>query len=113
MANTHEHWNSVIDQHFSESGVFMLRVCSDKPEGGSKEFTIAHATLPRFFVVLFNTQVESLQISINGAITENTGTETRVTCERARFTYVYKPETARGCPIEVSLPTYPYLLATK
>lgn len=112
MNNEFDHWASVVDQHFAEDGVFSLSLCSDKPNGGSKEFTIVRASVPRFFHTLFSTQVESLQISVNGAKTESIGSNTRVKCERARFTYVYKPAMTRGCPIEVSLCTDAFLFPT-
>jgi hypothetical protein len=103
MPNTHEHWKAVVDRHFVDHGIMQLGVVSSKPDSSSKDFIVGQASISRFFHILFNRHVESLQISVNGAVETPLGSDTAVTCERARFIFVYNPDRTRNCPIEVSL----------
>lgn len=101
MENKHEHWASIVDTFFADTGVLILSLLDSKT-GGSKEFPIVKPAVSRFFYTAFNS-VEGLHISVNGAKTESLGGNTRVTCERARFTWIYDSESTNRCPMEVSL----------
>jgi hypothetical protein len=94
--NKIENWQSFVDKFFSESGSFINNFWSDRTEG-TKQWEIIYAAIPRYFYTLFNTHVENLQITIDGAQEKSTGTETKVTCDRAKFIYTYKTQ----CPIQV------------
>jgi len=84
-----EWWQAFVDRFFAESGSFVHIVCSSSTER-SKQFEIVYAALPRYFYTLFNTDVASLQITLDGATEKVSGAELKVTCERAKFIYTYK-----------------------
>jgi hypothetical protein len=87
--NNIEWWQAFVDRFFAESGSFVHIVCSSSVER-SKQFEIVYAALPRYFYTLFNTDVASLQITLDGATEKVAGAELKVTCERAKFIYTYK-----------------------
>lgn len=87
--NNIEWWQAFVDRFFAESGSFVHIVCSSSTER-SKQFEIVYAALPRYFYTLFNTDVASLQITLDGATEKVSGAELKVTCERAKFIYTYK-----------------------
>ena len=90
-----EHWQTFVDRFFAESGSFVNILFShDTPR--TKLFEIVHAALPRYFLTLFNTEVESLQVTLDGATENNGGSESKVTCDRAKFIYTYKNQCQVG-----------------
>ena len=56
----------------------------------TKQFEIVCAALPRYFYTVFSTDVQNIQITLDGA-KENLGpSEIKVTCDRAKFIYTYE-----------------------
>lgn len=53
-------------------------------------YEVVYAALPRYFFSQFSTDVENLQITLDGAVERNAGSETKVTCDRAKFIYTFK-----------------------
>ena len=78
-----------MDKFFNESGSFIHVLYSSAKER-TKQFEIVCAALPRYFYTVFNTDIQNIQITLDGA-KENTGpAETKVTCDRAKFIYTYE-----------------------
>ena len=69
-------------------------------------FDIVYAALPRYFYTQFNTDVENLHITLDGATEKLSPTETKVTCDRAKFIYTYKNQ----CQVSLSKQIWPLLL---
>ncbi|KAK7189167.1 hypothetical protein PSPO01_04754 [Paraphaeosphaeria sporulosa] len=82
-------WQAFVEKFFSETGAF-LHVAYNKNTHRTKMFEVVYAALPRYFLSHFSTDVENLQVTIDGAIERNIGTETKVECDRAKFIYTYK-----------------------
>jgi hypothetical protein len=78
-----------VEKFFSETGAFLHIACK-KDNDRTKMFEIVYAALPRYFLSHFNTDVENLQVTIDGAVERNSGTDTKVECDRAKFIYTYK-----------------------
>jgi hypothetical protein len=53
-------------------------------------FDIVYAALPRYFYTQFNTEVENLQITLDGSTERVSPTETKVSCDRAKLIYTYR-----------------------
>lgn len=82
-------WQSFVDKFFNESGSFIHVLYSMSAER-TKQFEIVCAALPRYFYTVFNTDIQNIQITLDGA-KENTGpSENKVTCDRAKFIYTYE-----------------------
>lgn len=82
-------WQSFVDKFFNESGSFIHVLYSMSAER-TKQFEIVSAALPRYFYTVFNTDIQNIQITLDGA-KENTGSsENKVTCDRAKFIYTYE-----------------------
>ena len=94
-----EKWKQFVDKFFSETGSFIHAFWLENTDR-TKQFEIVYSAIPRYFYTLFNTDVESLQITIDGAIEKVVGSDIRVTCDRAKFIYTYKTP----CPMQVSSP---------
>jgi hypothetical protein len=88
-------WQAFTDKFFTETGSFIHVVFSALTER-TKMFEIVHAAMPRYFHTQFNTDVESLQITLDGATEKNAPTECKVTCDRAKFIYTYKNQCQVG-----------------
>lgn len=69
-------------------------------------FEVVYAALPRYFLSQYNTDVENLQVTIDGAVERNIGTETKVECDRAKFIYTYKNQ----CQVSKSLLGFDFIL---
>lgn len=78
-----------MEKFFSETGAF-LHVAYNKATHRTKMFEVVYAALPRYFLSHFSTDVENLQVTIDGAQERNIGAETKVECDRAKFIYTYK-----------------------
>lgn len=89
-----------MDKFFNESGSFIHVLYSSAKER-TKQFEIVCAALPRYFYTVFNTDIQNIQITLDGA-KENTGSaETKVTCDRAKFIYTYENQ----CQVCTLLPS--------
>jgi hypothetical protein len=104
--NRIEIWQSFVDKFFAENGSF-VHVLFSEATAKTKQFDIVHASLPRYFFTQFNTEVEHLQITLDGATEKNdpSRSETKVTCDRAKFIYTYKNQCQvrlRDCLIELN-----------
>jgi len=87
--NSIGHWQAFVDKFFTETGSFINIVCAFKG-GDTKMFDIVHAALPRYFYTQFNTEVENLQITLDGSTEKVSSTETKVSCDRAKLIYTYR-----------------------
>ena len=87
--NRLEHWEGFVDKHFAENGSFAHHLCGST-DGRTKMFEILRESLPRYFFTQFSSEVENLQITLDGAIEKIVGAEWKVTCDRAKFIYTYK-----------------------
>lgn len=77
-----------MDKFFNDSGSFIHVLYSSAKER-TKQFEIVYNALPRYFYTVFNTDIQNIQITLDGA-KENTGpADTKVTCDRAKFIYTY------------------------
>lgn len=83
------HWKGFVEKHFTETGSFIHVVWSATSER-TKMFEIVYAAMPRYFYSQFHTDVENLQITLDGAVEKATPTESKVTCDRAKFIYTYR-----------------------
>ena len=82
-------WQSFVDKFFNESGSFIHVLYSTSKER-TKQFEIVCAALPRYFYTVFTTDIQNIQITLDGS-KENAGpAETKVTCDRAKFIYTYE-----------------------
>lgn len=72
----------------------------------TKMFEVVYAALPRYFLSQFSTDVENLQITLDGAKEEVQNNETKVECERAKFIYTYKNQ----CQVIINSPRRATLL---
>lgn len=88
-SNSVERWQSFVDKFFTETGSFIHCVFSSTAER-TKQFEIVYAALPRYFYTLFNSDVTSLQITLDGPQEKTVHTDMKVTCDRAKFIYTYK-----------------------
>jgi hypothetical protein len=87
--NNVERWQAFVDKFFTETGSF-IQVVSSATSDHTKQFEIVYAALPRYFYTLFNTDVTSLQITLDGATEKMAGPELKVTCDRAKLVYTYR-----------------------
>lgn len=53
-------------------------------------FEIVWAAMPRYFLTQFASDVENMQITLDGAVEKNSPNESKVTCDRAKFIYTYR-----------------------
>lgn len=82
-------WQNFVDKFFNDSGSFIHVLYSTRMER-TKQFEIVCAALPRYFYTVFSTDVQNIQITLDGA-KENLGpNEVKVTCDRAKFIYTYE-----------------------
>ena len=88
-SNSVERWQSFVEKFFSVTGSFIHCVFSTGSER-TKQFEIVYAALPRYFFTLFNTDVTNLQITLDGSAEKASGSELKVTCDRAKFIYTYR-----------------------
>lgn len=94
-------WQSFVDKFFNDSGSFIHVLYSTRQER-TKQFEIVCAALPRYFYTVFSTDVQNIQITLDGA-KENLGpSETKVTCDRAKFIYTYENQ----CQVCISATKY-------
>lgn len=82
-------WQSFVQKFFSETGAFLHTACHRNGDR-TKMFEVVYAALPRYFLSQFSTDVENLQITLDGATELVANNETRVICDRAKFNYTYK-----------------------
>jgi hypothetical protein len=86
-----------VERCFSETGSFIHNLREAFTQG-TKQFEIDYSALPRYFFTLFNTDLQHLQITIDGAQEKVTPSDIRVVCDRAKFIYTYKTP---KCPVQV------------
>ncbi|KAF2689706.1 hypothetical protein K458DRAFT_131405 [Lentithecium fluviatile CBS 122367] len=94
--NRLEIWQGFVDKFFTETGAF-IHVLSTRNSESTKMFEIVHAAMPRYFYTQFNTEVEHLQITLDGATEKSGPPESKVTCDRAKFIYTYKNQCQVVC----------------
>lgn len=88
--NQISYWQPFVEKHFTETGSFIHVIWSQTAERErTKMFEIVYAALPRYFFTQFSTDVDNLQITLDGATEKSTNAETKVTCDRAKFIYTY------------------------
>ncbi|KAH7117086.1 LIM-domain binding protein-domain-containing protein, partial [Dendryphion nanum] len=92
-----QQWKPFVQRHFTETGSF-VHVLFQAATGGSKQFEIVYAALPRYFYTQFSSDIDNLQIQIYGAVEHASSTETKVTCDGTKFIYNYLHGT---CPVQV------------
>lgn len=93
-------WHSFVDKFFNESGSFIHVLYSTSKER-TKQFEIVCAALPRYFYTVFTTDIQNIQITLDGS-KENAGpAETKVTCDRAKFIYTYENQ-CQVCTVAVA-----------
>ena len=78
-----------MEKFFTDTGAF-LHTAFNRVSHRTKMFEVVYAALPRYFLSQFSTEVENLQITLDGASELVVNNETKVTCDRAKFTYTYR-----------------------
>lgn len=93
QANDFNFWHKLIEQHFSKDGVFRMILRSDKDKC-SKTFEVNYHSLPRFFYIQYESEVDQIQLLLDGTI-EKAVTESHqfVQAERARMIYWFRDGT--------------------
>ena len=92
------YWRSLIDEHFVEDGSLQLTLTTPQSQNGkvvpAKVFEISAPSLPRYFWMQYDGQVEQIQIVLNGS-NEKTINENfhLVRAEKARMLYWFKDGT--------------------
>ncbi|KAF2866191.1 LIM-domain binding protein-domain-containing protein [Massariosphaeria phaeospora] len=87
--NRLDFWQVFVEKFFTESGSF-IHILGTSEGDQTKLFDIIYSALPRYFCTQFNTEVENLQITLEGAQEKSMGGETKVACDRAKFIYTYR-----------------------
>jgi hypothetical protein len=85
MSNSLPYWQQFVAKFFSEEGAFKHSVW-EKFDKHSKQFEICYAALPRYFMTQFDSGVETVQITIDGAIETPFGVES----SKSKFIYWFK-----------------------
>lgn len=99
--NSLKHWQDFVAKFFSEEGAFKHLVW-DKFDKHSKQFEICYAALPRYFMTQFDSGVESVQITIDGAM-ESFGNNCHyVESPKSKFIYWFKNGTQLMCTGKLS-----------
>lgn len=95
------YWRSFIDEHFVEDGSLQLTLTTSQSQNGkivnAKAFEISAPSLPRYFWMQYDGQVEQIQIVLSGSI-EKTINENYhcARAEKARMLYWFKDGTQVG-----------------
>lgn len=83
----------MVDKYFASDGQMIQHVWSPSgaPDGQprTKQFQVHAASLPRFYLTWFNSGLQSMSLTIEGAKESTQGGSPRVTCQRARYTFWY------------------------
>jgi len=99
--NDMTYWRRLIDEHFVDDGSLQLTLTTPQSQNGkvvpAKTFEISAPSLPRYFWMQYDGQVEQIQIVLNGSI-EKTINENYhyARAEKARMLYWFKDGTQVG-----------------
>jgi hypothetical protein len=96
--NDMAYWRSVIEEHFVDDGSLQLTLTTSQNQNGkvvpAKAFEISAPSLPRYFWMQFDGQVEQIQIVLNGHIEKNIDENYHYArAEKARMLYWFKDGT--------------------
>jgi hypothetical protein len=93
--NDFNYWRQFIDQYFNESGRIVLSLCDEK-NGSVKQYQVINSLIPRFFMCLFEGQIEQLQITLEGTVEKpQSDNQCLVVSERSRILYWFE----NGVPV--------------
>ncbi|KAF2803482.1 uncharacterized protein BDZ99DRAFT_526411 [Mytilinidion resinicola] len=100
--NNISHWNAFVSKFFSPEGEFK-HTLYDRSGGKTKQFPVSFAALPRYFYVQFDSGVENMQITIDGASEKAVGTDSNyVESHRAKIIYSFQNGTQLVAPGKLS-----------
>jgi len=98
--NDMEYWKNFIDEHFEADGSLQLTLTSPQSQNGrvhSRSFEISAPSLPRYFWMQYDGQVEQIQIVLNGHIEKSINNFYHFArAEKARMLYWFKDGTQVG-----------------
>ena len=92
VPNGATYWQQFVNTFFADDSVFKLTVISANDPGAKpKQFTICYTSLPRYYVTHFESGVENIQLTMDGATEIELGNNNYlVTIERAKFIYWFR-----------------------
>ena len=96
--NDMAYWRSLIEEHFVDDGSLQLTLTTPQSQNGkvvqAKTFEISAPSLPRYFWMQYDGQVEQIQIVLNGSV-EKTINENYnfARADKARMLYWFKDGT--------------------
>lgn len=87
--NDISYWNQFVAKFFSPDAEFK-HTLFDKEGKTTKQYPISFNALPRYYYVQFNSGVENIQITIDGAVEKQLATDSHyVESQRAKIIYSY------------------------
>jgi hypothetical protein len=95
------YWRSLIEEHFVEDGSLQLTLTTSQSQNGKvvpgKTFEISAPSLPRYFWMQYDGQVEQIQIVLNGNVEKTINNDYHYArANQARMLYWFKDGTQVG-----------------
>ncbi|KAF1808887.1 hypothetical protein P152DRAFT_404485 [Eremomyces bilateralis CBS 781.70] len=95
--NNIAHWRQFVAQFFSDEGT-LRHILSDMSDHHTKQFDIQHSSLPRYFLVQYDSGIDQIQIILEGTSTRDLGGGlSSVESSRAKFLYTFRNGTLLVC----------------